>query len=230
MEYALDLLVLAVILGNGILAWRTGFIHAALGFLPMLAATVGTKLLIPYTGMFLRETPLFASMSASIRNSMGLDAAIQEGTMAAQTQLIESMKLPAFLKEALLENNNPVIYELLDVNTLKEYIAGYLANICINILSAVLAFVLIYIGVKLVLNALHLVSKLPVLNFINHAAGLAVGSAKGLLLVWLACIILTFLQCNAKFSALFMALEKSLLAGFLYEHNILLQMILTIFT
>lgn len=230
MEYGLDLLVLAIILGNGILAWRVGFIRAALGFVPMLAATAGTKILTPYTGKFLRETPLFESMSESIRNSMELDVAIQEGAAATQTQMIESMKLPDFLKEALLENNNPVIYELLDVNTLKEYIAGYLANTCINILSVALAFILVYIGVKLVLNALHLVSKLPVLNFINHAAGLAVGSAKGLLLVWLGCIILTFFQCNAKLSVVFAAMEKSLLAGFLYEHNILLQMILTIFT
>ena len=232
MEYGLllDIIVLAVILGSGMLAWKAGFIRAALGFLPMLTATVGTKLLTPYTGKFLRETSLFQSMTDSIRESMGLDAAIQEGAMAAQTQLIESMKLPEFLKEALLENNNPVIYQLLDVNSLKEYIAGYLANICINILSVVLAFVLLYIAVKLVLNALHLVSQLPVLNFMNHAAGLLVGSAKGLLMVWFACIILTFFQCNAKFSGLFAALESSMLAEFLYENNILLQMILTIFT
>ena len=228
MEYGLllDLAVLAVILGSGVLAWRVGFVRAALGFLPMLAATIGTKLLTPYTGKFLRETAL----SASIGDSMGLDATIQEGAMSAQTQFIESLKLPAFLKEALLENNNPVIYQLLDVNSLKEYIAGYLANICINILSVVLAFVLLYITVKLLLNALHLVSQLPVLHFINHAAGLVVGTAKGLLMVWLGCIILTFFQCNAKFTALFAGLEQSFVAGFLYENNILLQMILTIFT
>ena len=232
MEYGLllDLAVLAVILGSGVLAWRVGFVRAALGFLPMLAATIGTKLLTPYTGKFLRETALFQCMSASIGDSMGLDATIQEGAMSAQTQFIESLKLPAFLKEALLENNNPVIYQLLDVNSLKEYIAGYLANICINILSVVLAFVLLYITVKLLLNALHLVSQLPVLHFINHAAGLVVGTAKGLLMVWLGCIILTFFQCNAKFMALFAGLEQSFVAGFLYENNILLQMILTIFT
>ena len=81
MEYGilLDLIVVLVILGSGVLAWRAGFVRAALGFLPMLAATMGTKLLTPYTGKFLRETALFRFMSESIRDSMGLDTAMQEG-------------------------------------------------------------------------------------------------------------------------------------------------------
>ena len=49
--------------------------------------------------------------------------------------------------------------------SLKEYIAGYLANVCINVLSVAAAFVLIYIVVKVVINALHLFSKLPGLKF-----------------------------------------------------------------
>ena len=41
-----------------------------------------------------------------------------------------------------MENNNPVIYQLLHAESLKEYIAGYLANVCINVLSVAAAFVL----------------------------------------------------------------------------------------
>ena len=46
--------VVAVILGCGIAAWRRGFIRAVLGFLPMAAALVGTHLVSPYVGKFLR--------------------------------------------------------------------------------------------------------------------------------------------------------------------------------
>ncbi len=134
----------------------------------------------PFYRKIFKETILFDKMSAAIQTSMGLDTALQEGAMQTQNALIEAMPLPEFLKEALLENNNPVIYQLLHAESLKEYIAGYLANVCINVLSVAAAFVLIYIVVKVVINALHLFSKLPGLNFLNRFSGFLVGGAKGL--------------------------------------------------
>ena len=114
--------------------------------------------------------------------------------------------------------------------SLKEYIAGYLANVCINVLSVAAALVLIYIVVKVVINALHLFSKLPGLNFLNRFSGVLVGGAKGIVCVWLAGIVLTFFQCKGTFAELFSAMERTLFAGYFYENNILLQLILTIFT
>lgn len=230
MYLILDAVVLAVILGCAVAAWRKGFIRAAFGFLPMLAALIGTHIASPYVGKFLRETALFDSLSGSIRDSMGLDAAIKEGTMQTQTEIIEAMPLPDFLKEALLENNNPVIYQLLDVDSLKEYIAGFLANVCLNILSVVLAFLLIYIAVTVVLHALHLFSKLPVLSFFNRFMGFLIGGMKGVFFVWLGFVVLTFFQCRADLEGLFLAMEKTYVANILYENNILQQFILTIFT
>ena len=230
MYLILDVVVLAVILGCAVAAWRKGFLRAVFGFLPMAAALVGTHAASPYIGKFLRETVLFDALSGSIRDSMGLDAAIQEGAMQTQTEIIEAMPLPDFLKEALLENNNPVIYQLLDVDSLKGYIAGFLANVCVNILSVVLAFLLIYIAVTVVLNALHLFSKLPVLSFFNHFMGFLIGGIKGVFFVWLGFVVLTFFQCRADLSGLFSAMEKTYVANILYENNILQQLILTIFT
>ena len=230
MYLILDAAVLAVILGCAVAAWRKGFLRAAFGFLPMLAALVGTRAASPYVGRFLRETVLFDSLSGSIRDSMGLDAAIKEGAMQTQTEIIEAMPLPDFLKEALLENNNPVVYQLLDADSLKEYIAGFLANVCLNILSVVLAFLLIYIAVTVVLNALHLFSKLPVLSFFNHFMGFLIGGIKGVFFVWLGFVVLTFFQCRADLNGVFSAMEMTYVANILYENNILQQLILTIFT
>lgn len=230
MHFILDLIVIAVILWCAAAAWRKGFIRAAFGFLPMFLAVVGMRFISPYIGIFLRGTPLFASLAESISKSMGLEQMISESAMQTQTEIIEGMKLPVFLKEALLENNNPVIYQLLDVEKLQDYIAGFLANTCINVVSVVLAFALIYIVVTVILNALHLFSKLPVLHFFNRMSGFLIGALKGLFFVWMGCIVLTYFQCSAKFEGLFSALEAASVANFLYENNILLYLILTIFT
>lgn len=230
MHLILDIIVAAVILGCGAVAWQKGFIRAAFGFLPMAAALIGTNFFSPYVSRFLRGTPMFGSLADSIGESMGLDELISESVMQTQTEIIEGMKLPSFLKEALLENNNPVIYQLLDVEKLQDYIAGYLANICINILSVVLAFLLIYIGVTIVLNALHLFSKLPILSFFNHFMGFLVGSVKGLFFVWLGFAVLTFFQCCAVLEGVFAAMDTTYIAKILYENNVLQDLILTIFT
>lgn len=230
MSLILDAVVIIVILVCAVLAWRKGFIRAVLGFLPMLSALMGTKYLSPYISRFLRGTPIFSTLLDSIRESMGLDKLIGESVMQTQTEIIDGMRLPAFLKEALLENNNPVIYQLLDVDKLQDYIAGFLANTCINVLSVVFAFILIYIIVAVILQALNLFSELPVLNFVNHFSGFLVGALKGLLFVWIGCILLTFFQCSAKLEGVFMALETTYVADFLYENNMLLYLILTIFT
>lgn len=230
LPYVLDILVAAVVLGCAVTAFRKGFVLAALGFLPIFAALAGARFFSPFTSRFLRGTPLFGSLAKSISDSMALDKLISESAMRTQTEIIEGMHLPGFLRDALLENNNPVIYRLLDVEELQDYIAGFLANICINALSVILAFLLIFLGVRFLLNALNLISRLPVLNFFNRFCGLVVGAAKGISVVWIACTALTFFQCSAKFAGLFAALEASHLAKAAYENNILLYLILTIFT
>lgn len=230
MQWILDGAVAAVILGCALAAWRKGLIHAVLGFLPMALALLGTRATSPYVAKFLRETFLFRQLSNAIQNTMGLDTALQEGAMQTQTALIEAMPLPEFLRDALVENNNPVIYELLHAESLRDYIAGYLANVCINVLSVLVAFALIYAAARVVIHALHLFSKLPGLNFLNRFSGFLVGGVRGVVCVWLAGIVLTFFQCRGAFAGVFSAMEQTMLAGFLYENNILLRLILTIFT
>lgn len=230
LPYLLDILVAAVVLGCAVAAYRKGFIMAVLGFLPMLAALLGARLFSPYVSRFLRGTPLFGSLAGSIGSALNLDKIIGESAMRTQTEIIEGMQLPGFLRDALLENNNPVIYHLLDVEELQEYIAGFLANICLNAAGVILAFLLVYIGARALLNALNIISRLPVLNFFNRACGLLVGGVKGISIVWVACTILTFFQCSMKFAGLFAALEASRIAKAAYENNILLYLVLTIFT
>ena len=93
-----------------------------------------------------------------------------------------------------------------------------------------MSFLLIYITVTVVLHALHLFSKLPVLSFFNHFMGFLIGGIKGVFFVWLGFVVLTFFQCRAGLESFFSAMEMTYVANTLYENNILQQLILTIFT
>lgn len=171
LPYILDILALVLVVGTAVQAYRKGFVRAALNFLPMVAALAATRFLTPTVSELLRKTPFFDALTNTVGNGLHLENAIGDAAMQTQTDIIQSMHLPDFLKESLVENNNPVIYHLLDVESLQSYIAGFLANICINIISVLLVFVVVWLAVKFVLKALNLISKLPVLNFFNRACG-----------------------------------------------------------
>ena len=165
----------------------------------------------------------------NVYEGLNLGTLLGEKAEQSQTALIDQMNMPDFLKSALLENNNSVIHSLFQTEKLQDYIASYFANICLNVISVVLAAVTLYIIMKLFLGALNIVSKLPVISTVNRMCGLAIGGAKGILIVWFAGIVLVFFYYNEVFQQFFALLEKSHVTAFLYHHNLLLMMVLKIF-
>ena len=226
----LDLFVIAVILIFALLAFRKGFVMACFGFLPTWVALFGTYKLYPFASKSLRGTRLYLSMRDTIFQWLDLENVISDAAVDTQTKLIEGLKLPEFLKNALIDNNNSVVYQVLDVNKIQDYIAGYISNICINILTMILIFIVLWIAVKAILAALNLMAKLPVLSFFNRGCGLLIGAAEGVVVLWILGIALTFFYYNPKFIWLIEMLEQSKIALALYENNFLLFMILKIFT
>lgn len=230
MPYLIDGFVVVWIVWTGIQAYRRGFIMSVFGFLPMVVGLIATKFFTPMVSRFLREMPVFASLSDTIAQKLHLEQMIDNVAMQAQVDVIQNMQLPNFLKETLLEHNNPVVYGLLDTQSTQGYISGFLANICINMISMLLVFVVAFLAAKFVLKALNLISELPILHTFNRICGFVVGAIKGLCIVWLWCFVLTLVQFHAGFENIFAALQMTKIALPLYEHNVLIAFILTIFT
>ena len=171
----------------------------------------------------------FDFFKKNVYEGLHLGKLLEEKAGQSQTSIINDMNIPEFLKSALLENNNSVVYSLFETEKLQDYIASYFANICLNIISVVLVAVALYIVMKLFLSALNIVSKLPVISTVNRLCGFAIGGAKGIFLVWFIGIILTFFYYNEALQSFFVLLEKSYITAFLYHNNLLLFMVLKIF-
>lgn len=226
----LDIAVVLIILVFALVAFYKGFIRMVFGSLPLIVSLVSAYLIYPTLSKFLRTTAIYLRFSTSIYEYLNLSNIIPETAIEAQTNLISQMNLPQFLKNALIENNNAVVYEILNVNELREYISGFISNLCINILSMIIVFIVVYIVCMMILKVLEGIASFPVLSGINRIFGLAVGVVHALLLLWIIGIFLTFFVADAKFEAFFNMLYSSRLALMLYENNFLLFMILRIFT
>lgn len=144
-----------------------------------------------------------------------------------QIQQIENSKLPNHLKELLLENNNTTIYEELGVGTFAEYVGGYISRMVIYLLAFLVTFIIVLIIVKALVVAIDIIGDLPVLGFFNHMAGAIIGAGSGLIIVWVAFLVLTVLYTSAIGQVTFDMIEQSKFLTFLYENNFLLEKLIS---
>lgn len=223
----IDIGVIVILLFFAISGKMRGLVRTCFSFVPTLAGLVLTNQLYPALSKILRNTFIYDGFKNGVQKALDLDS-IFASTLAG-SDAISTLKLPEFLKTALVENNNPIVYNILGVNKIEEYIAGYVANICLNVLCMAVVFIVVVIACKFILAALDLIAKLPVISFFNKTGGLAVGLLQGIVVLWVIGMVLVVFYSNPAFSGFFEMLNQSRLALFLYEKNVLLFMILRIF-
>lgn len=226
----IDGVVAAILLGSAWVAYKKGFIVAFFRLVSLIVSLVLTYKLYPVVSRFLRQsTKIYESLRTAIGDALHLDQLIMDTTLQAQTEAINGLKIPEIFKNALIENNNPVVYNILDVSGLQDYVAGYIANICMNIIAMVVVLLIVTVGLQILISILDLIAKLPILNSANKLAGALLGFITGILRVWILFIVLAFFHANPLFTGLFEALQESAVALFLYEHNMLLKMVAQLF-
>jgi len=225
----LDIAVVLILIGFLIRGRIQGFVKSCLGFLPAAGALFITNTMYPYLSSFLRGTFIFDKVQVNVSRVLGLNSldTFLELNMK-DFQIINELNLPGFFKKELIANNNSVIYNVLGADTFGDYISAYVANACINALSIIVLFIATFIILKLLINMLDLVSKLPGINFLNKTLGAFLGVLQGIVVIWLLGIILIFLYSNPGCAEIFNYLNNSKLAIHFYENNLLLFMILKI--
>ena len=153
-----------------------------------------------------------------------------EGSLGLQSQgaLIEQATawLPSFLTEKLVVNNNPEIYAMLGVDKLIDYIVVSITNLFITGIAIAIAWIVVKIILAIGVGVLDLVSKLPILRTANQLAGGIVGALRGVLFVWIGCILVPFLVMLPELAQLEALIKGSVITKMLYENNLLLQLIM----
>lgn len=211
--------------------FRRGFVKEAIFTCYTLLAVILVSLLNPYVDTFLTEkTPLYEVIQENCvefikEQSPGIENAGEK----MQEQAIEALPLPSILKEEILKNNNEQGYQLLNVDNFIEYAAGGLAGMLVKGIGFALSFLLVSILIRIAANILNIVDHIPILRQVNRLAGLLVGGFKGVLVVWIAMLVLTIF-CNTSWGTQCMELmERDILAKALYDYNPFITIFMSIF-
>ncbi len=108
-----------------------------------------------------------------------------------------------------------------------SFTAPYINNILKTeapLFSFLAAYMAFWLLLKYVCAALDLISKLPVINELNKAAGVFAGLLRGIFMVWILFIVVTVFQATAWGGAAIEQIERSRLLERLYDGNLLLKL------
>ena len=204
---------------------RRGFIRKVVSALSLVVTLVLVTYLTPQITTFIQENTSLHENLQEKCSSIFLNEEYNEDVKTDQVLMIENMDLPENIKEMLLENNNTEAYDLLAVSGFHDYVGAYLANLIINALAYLIAFVIIWTALRAILLAFDIVTKLPILHGINKLAGGVLGLVYGVALVWIAFLLVTIL-CNGDLGRQFFGLiSENPFLLFLYNQNVIMKIV-----
>ncbi|MCL2400201.1 MAG: CvpA family protein [Defluviitaleaceae bacterium] len=220
----LDIIIIGVLLLFMYMGYRRGLIRTVFNLVSFALAIILSVYLFPIVANWLRGTALFTGLKDYIIRTMGLEDAVQTHS----AELISTLPIPDILRRNLIENNNPNMFELLNVQTIEEYIASYFAGLAINIISIILVFIAVRLILGLISGVLNIVGKLPIIKQFNHGGGLLLGILQGVIVVWVGLTIINLFFLDPTAPGLQVMLDESLVAGWFYENNPIMHMIASI--
>lgn len=138
-----------------------------------------------------------------------------------QKKAIDQMPLPESIKKQMVDNNNEEGYKLFDVDNFSDYIVAYITDKVVETGIFVGLIIVISILVNLAIILLNIFAKLPVINMFNRGGGAIIGFIEGLVIVWIACIVITAFSTTEWGQKLFEEINNNVLLDMIYSNNYL---------
>ena len=139
--------------------------------------------------------------------------------------VIKNTNIYGKIRETIVNNNNEEEQSIVkDVqNKTKEQLADVISIKAVNIIVAIVLFIIARIAVILLKTVLEGIAELPIIKQFNQIGGIGYGILKGFLLIYILVTLLLFVNAivgNNKVSAV---VEESFITKVLYENNIIVK-------
>lgn len=220
--------VLIVMLVGILIGYRRGFLRLAVSFVGLiLVIIIVTKLSPVVSDYFVNNTEVYNDVKSKII-TLYYEKNHTDGVELLEDQnlAIQSYELPELISAALISNNNSEMYNLLAASLFEEYIAGYLARVCIKAGSFVGLFVALAIILFIVKSMIKVLEKIPVLKSINRFFGMVTGLSISVILIWVFFIGTMIFFMDSMGNWVIHEVNRSSVLTYLFNSNMLLKMLL----
>lgn len=198
MGIVIDLIIVAIIVLSAFLAYRKGLAVLAIKLCAVVIALVVTLI-------------LYKPISNLIINATNIDETIQNAVLEKSAEIIQS------------DNEDDELFS----SVLEQAKTGAIADTArdisvqiINIAVIIILFFVIKFALKFVTVIADKVASLPIINRFNKAGGLIYGILRGLVIVYICLLLVSFVgKINTK-NALHENVESSTIGKMMYENNV----------
>ena len=213
---------LLILAGFGFMGMKTGLVKMVFSLVSTIAALLFAIIFSPVVANILENNEAVHGFLTEKVETV-LEAVVQDAE--PEVDFIEELPFPETIKEVLRENDNTTNLLSAQAGALEAYVCARIVSVIINSIAFAVTFFAALLALVILCGVLDLISKLPLLNQINHMAGLAAGLAEGVLVVWIFFVVLTmFTGTEFGKDAMGMISENALLS-FLYDNNLLSRFI-----
>ncbi|MBA4689127.1 MAG: CvpA family protein [Candidatus Galacturonibacter soehngenii] len=191
--------------------YRLGFVKKLFTTVSFVITIIAASALTPYISDFLV-------------NSTSIHDTIKESTIGvlegdnfneSKEETVDAIKLPSIVKKMIKEDNGKESI----TNSIYEYIGNELADTIVNAMSFALAFIVITFVLRTTVFTLDIIANLPIIKGINQYAGLILGAAEGLVIVWILFLVVTIIGNTQLGTMMTKYIDESQFLSFIYNYN-----------
>ena len=206
---------LAVLTYCALRGWRRGLIMTVFSMFATVIAIAISAQLSPQLSRTWQNTAFYEIVSERVEMTLfkGQDSQNDGEEGEDNRGVINSLPLPDVVQNVLASNDDA------------QYIADSVTGIILNAISFVLVFVGVSIIMRIIIRCLNLLSRLPVIHTMNKMGGMLVGLLKGLILLWLICIVITIMSGTEAGIYLYGQINESPFLKYIYDNNMIMALI-----
>lgn len=217
---------LAVLTYHALKGWRRGLIMTVFSMFATVLAIAISAQLSPQLSQAWQNTAFYDTVSEKVEATLfsGQDSQDDSESGKDNQGIINSLPLPDVVQQVLVSNDDPQ-NDVLGVAAFRKYIADSVAGIILNAISFVLVFIGVSIIMKIIIRCLNLLSRLPVIHTMNKMGGMLAGLLKGLIILWLVCIVITIMSGTEAGIYLYGQINESPFLKYIYDNNLIMALI-----
>ncbi|MBQ4530256.1 MAG: CvpA family protein [Lachnospiraceae bacterium] len=221
------ILVIVILVIFTYYSYHRGFVKSALSMVLYIITIILVNFINPYvTEYIMEETPFYENIKESCMEIYSPDNQEEISTNGSDEDIINSYPIAGILKEQIIKDNTPEVYQLLNVDAIEEYIAAYIAKTIVSAASFVISFIIVWLALKLLMTTLNVLTKLPVIKEINKTVGGLLGFVQGLIIVWILFIAAEIFNTTAFGISVQEQISGNIILRYISDHNIIWNLIM----
>lgn len=223
--------VLAIIIGCILWGYWKGFVKIAFSLVTMLLTIVLVSWVTPYISDFLKEnTSVYETLVEKCTDAIQLSAKEDVKNNIADTEdTIGGIQLPRLWVEQIMEKAGDSVDQVMEERGIYRMAGEYIADWILRGAAFFVAFILVFIALRVVFGLLNIVAKLPLLKSLNRLLGGVAGLLQGMVIVWLLLFVVAIACTSQLGQSALRCIDKSAFLTFLYQHNGILYLFHLIF-